>query len=144
MSASDEFREHLRAGNFVEAMNLALGQAIELEITTWVPGEDSISGETIDPDRALKTRLNIVDGEIDNQVGAQFIGNGPYRELREFHTEQVQSGQQIIQKNLESLQQVFTILTVALARQPQASPSSNALLPSASPQKSIEHREKTY
>jgi hypothetical protein len=59
--------------------------------------------------------MNIVDGDIDNEVGSQFIGNGPYTELRQFHMEQVQEGRQIIQKNLENLQQLFTLRQASLA-----------------------------
>jgi hypothetical protein len=130
MAASDEFREHLKAGKIVEAMNLALGQAIELEITTWVSTEKSSSVDTPEPGHYMRTRLNIVDGEVENEVGTQFIGNGPYRELREFHLAQVQGGRQIIQQNIESLQQVFTILVSTASRLPQSSNSPTALSPS--------------
>ncbi|MDY6781686.1 MAG: hypothetical protein SW833_03885 [Cyanobacteriota bacterium] len=130
MAISDEFREHLKAGQIVEAMNLALGQAIELEITTWVATEQTDAGGKPEAGHSLRTRLNIVDGEVENEVGTQFLGNGPYRELREFHAAQVQGGQQIIQQNIESLQQVFTILVTTLSQQPQSQPSSTALPPS--------------
>jgi hypothetical protein len=132
MAVSDEFREYLKAGQIVEAMNLALGQAIELEITTWVSTEQTGSSQAPESGHCLRTRLNIVDGEVENEVGTQFIGNGPYRELREFHSAQVQGGQQIIQQNIESLQQVFTILVSTLSQLPQSRTSSAALPPSIS------------
>jgi hypothetical protein len=69
----------------------------------------------------MRTRMNIVDGDIDNEVGNQFVGNGPYTELRQFHMQQVQEGRQIIQHNLENIQQLFTVLTSTLAQLPPAS-----------------------
>ncbi|MDY7016500.1 MAG: hypothetical protein SVX43_23460 [Cyanobacteriota bacterium] len=132
MSVSDEFREYLKAGQIFEAMNLALGQAIELEITTWVSTEQTGSPEAPESGHCMRTRLNIVEGEVENEVGTQFIGNGPYRELREFHAAQVRGGQQMIQHNIESLQQVFTILVSTLSQLPKSQTAPTALSPSPS------------
>lgn len=126
MATSDEFKEQLKAGKIVDALTLALGEAVELEITTWVSSannSDAQSSEADKPsaDSRMRTRMNIVDGAIDNEVGSRFIGNGPYTELRQFHMEQVHQGRQIIQQNLENLQQLFTVLTTTLTQMPQAS-----------------------
>jgi hypothetical protein len=127
MAISDDFKEQLKAGRIVDALTLALGEAVELEITTWVSSsknpETNTTAETAKPapDSRMRTRMNIVDGAIDNEVGSRFIGNGPYTELREFHMEQVQQGRQIIQHNLENLQQLFTVLTNTLTHLPPAS-----------------------
>lgn len=124
MAISDEFKAQLKAGKIVDALTLALGEAIELEITTWVSSSNTSDApilearEQIPGDRKMRTRINIVDGDIDNEVGAQFIGNGPYTELRQFHMEQVQEGRQIIQNNLESLHHLFTVLTNTLSKLP--------------------------
>jgi hypothetical protein len=75
--------------------------------------------------------MNIVDGDINNEVGTQFIGNGPYTELQQFHRAQVQDGPQMIQHNLENLQQLFSVLTSTLTHLPPASPQrkdSNSVL----------------
>lgn len=136
MAVSDDFREQLKAGKFGDAFILALSEAVELDITTWVASADSEakspdSGQPI-PGYRMRTRINIVEGEIENEVGSQFIGNGPYTELRQFHQEQVQEGRQIIQNNLASLQQLFTVLA-NLSQMPPARrrPESNqALSPS--------------
>ncbi|HEY9669201.1 MAG TPA: hypothetical protein V6C91_20485 [Coleofasciculaceae cyanobacterium] len=126
MATSDEFKQQLKAGKIVDALTLALGEAVELEITTWVSSannSDAQSSEADQPsaDSRMRTRMNIVDGAIDNEVGSRFIGNGPYTELRQFHMEQVYQGRQIIQQNLENLQQLFTVLTTTLTQMPQAS-----------------------
>lgn len=142
MAISDDFKEQLKAGRIVDALTLALGEAVELEITTWVSSsknpETNTQAETATPapDSRMRTRLNIVDGAIDNEVGSRFIGNGPYTELREFHMEQVQQGRQIIQHNLENLQQLFTVLTHTLTHLPPTSrrlADGNSVLPPSAP-----------
>jgi hypothetical protein len=77
-----------------------------------------------------------VDGDIDNEVGSQFIGNGPYTELQQFHRAQVQEGPQMIQHNLENLQQLFSVLTSTLSQLPakishQRESGSSVLSPSS-------------
>lgn len=127
MATSDDFKAQLKAGKIIDALTLALGEAVELEITTWVSSSknsDEKTGSEADKPAAdcrMRTRMNIVDGAIDNEVGSRFIGNGPYTELREFHMEQVQQGREIIQQNLENLQHLFTVLTSTLSQLPQAS-----------------------
>lgn len=123
MAISDEFKEQLKAGKIVDALTLALGEAVELQITTWVSSPDSdakalVGSDEPAPGYRMRTRINIVEGEIDNEVGSQFIGNGPYTELRQFHQEQVQEGRQTIQNNLANLQQLFTVLASTLAHMP--------------------------
>ncbi len=142
MATSDEFKAQLKAGKIVDALTLALGEAVELEITTWVASSKNsevtslVETEKPSVDSRMRTRLNIVEGAIDNEVGSRFIGNGPYTELRQFHMEQVQQGRQIIQHNLENLQQLFTVLTSTLAQLPQASRQigdGNSLLSPSNP-----------
>jgi hypothetical protein len=127
MTTSDDFKEQLKAGNIVEALTLVLGNSVELEITTWVSSSNSeaqtSTGANQSPANSrMRTRVNIVDAEIDNEVGSQFIGNGPYTELRQFHMDQVHEGPKIIQQNLENLQHLFTVLTNTMARIPEVPP----------------------
>lgn len=137
MGTSNDFKEKLKAGKLADALTLALGEAIELEITTWVSSAHSETEAPIDEPQAgyrMRTRMNIVDGDIDNEVGSRFVSDGPYRELQQFHLDQVREGRYIIQQNLESLQQLFTVFTQTIAQLPQGSRRSgsrNSLLPSA-------------
>ncbi|MBZ8181842.1 hypothetical protein, partial [Oscillatoria salina] len=86
-----------------------MSQAIELKITTWVSSakDTAIAPQ---PGKRLQTRINLVDGDIENEIGDRFIGTGPYRELRQFHSQQVAFANQTIQGNLQSLQQLFAVL----------------------------------
>lgn len=129
MSASDEFKQKLKNGEIAEALTMALGEAVDLEITTWVSSENSPPTGP-QPGTCMRTHMNLVDSTIENEVGTQFIGNGPYRELRDFHLAQVHEGRQILQQNLESLQQVFTILASTMPRLAPENPPRPALAPS--------------
>ncbi|MEC4983042.1 MAG: hypothetical protein SAK42_02900, partial [Oscillatoria sp. PMC 1076.18] len=86
-----------------------MNEAIELKITTWVSSaaDTAIAPQ---PGKRLHTRINLVDGDIENEIGDRFIGTGAYKELRQFHCEQVALANQTIQGNLESLQQLFAVL----------------------------------
>ena len=116
MTASKDFKDELRqdkldSNGIAKALKIALTEAIELKITTWVvPAENPDATGDPQPGYRMKTRINIVDGDIDNEVGSPFVGNGPYTELRDFHLKQVAEGRAILQQNLESLERLFSVL----------------------------------
>ncbi|NEO25682.1 MAG: hypothetical protein F6K03_01980 [Kamptonema sp. SIO4C4] len=135
MSASDEFRKQLKAGKIVEALTLALGEAIELEITTWVASDEDQAQSSNQSNQGnagnrMRTRINLVDGDIENEIGENFIGESPYAELRDFHLEQVREGRHTIQQNLESLQQMFVIFAGTMSRLSKNPSHSPRLSPS--------------
>jgi hypothetical protein len=110
MAPSDDFKAQLKAGNINEALSLALNGAVDLKITTWVTTRDTQQTSLSKPGHRLRTRINTIEGKVDNEIGDQFIGNGPYRELRQFHLEQVSQGSEIINSNLKSLQTLFEVV----------------------------------
>jgi hypothetical protein len=120
MASSDDFKAQLKAGNIPEALALALSEAVELKFTTWVPTEEDVETSVAKPGHRLRTRINMIEGEVEHEVGEEFIGNGRYRELKQFHLEQVAGGSQLIEENLKSLQKLFEVL-VAL-RYPDTTP----------------------
>jgi hypothetical protein len=138
MTTSDDFKKQLKAGKIIDALTLALGEAVELEITTWVSSAND-SKTTVEaipaPESRIRTVLNIVDGDIHNEVGTQFIGDGPYTELQQFHSSQVQDAPLMIQHNLANLQQLFSVLTNTLSQLPTTSSrrvEGNSALPASS------------
>jgi hypothetical protein len=122
MPSSDDFREQLKAGNITEALALALSQAAGLKITTWVTSAtDEAETTPGKPGDRLRTHINTIEGKLENEIGDRFIGNGPYRELRQFHFDQVAESSKIIQSNLKSLQKLFEVL-VALGYSAESPP----------------------
>ncbi|MBD2087620.1 hypothetical protein [Coleofasciculus sp. FACHB-542] len=125
MAASDKFKQQLKAGKIVEALSTALSETIELEITTWVSStdiDDRTSEEQPQPGSRMQTRINIVEGDITNEIGDRFLNSGPYSELRQFHLEQVQQSRAIINDNLKSLQKLFGMLVRVGYQNPKAAP----------------------
>jgi len=52
----------------------------------------------------------LISGDIENEVGSQFLASGPYAELLNFHLVQVKDSREIMQKNIESVQKIYKIL----------------------------------
>jgi len=127
---SDTFREKVKNLNankngldiddIIDVIKTALIDVVELKITTWVSEpstqseEESQNQGSSTSGNRMFTRINLIDGDIDNEVGSQFVGGGPYAELREFHLSQVQESREIIQKNIESVQKLYGILVEIL------------------------------
>jgi len=133
MTAIEEFREKIQAGEIFDALTLAMSEAVELKITTWVASSDLDSQvDESQPGYRLHTRLNLVSGEVDNEIGSEFINNPAYGELQRLHLEQVHQGRETLIKNLESLQAMFTIFNDTFSEMPprqMQSPSKPALSP---------------
>ena len=115
MTAIDQFKEKIKAGDVYNALILAASEAIELKITTRISSNDANEN---DSNSYLRTKINLVDGKIDNEVGSQLIGNESYNEILDFHLEQVKEGRQLLINNLDSLQKMFVILTNTLSQLP--------------------------
>lgn len=116
MASSEDFRQQLKAGKVEEAFAGALAEAVQLKITTWVAADTEAHAETAaQPGYRLQTQINTIEGAIANEIGDQFIGNGPYRDLLPFHVDQVAHGNQLVENNIKSLQKLFEIL-IALQR----------------------------
>lgn len=140
MATSEEFKQQLKAGDLRQALKVALMEAIELKITTRVvpTAVEVLEETTASTDDYMFTRINIVDGSIENQIGRQFLNSGTYSELREFHLDQVNRGQETIHLNLQNLQRLYDTLAALLDVVPAESLLSSAL---ASSSNSIEVTE---
>jgi hypothetical protein len=110
MASSDDFKALLKAGNITEALALALSEAVELKFTTWVPSEDDVEIAEAKPGHRLRTRVNTIEGKVEHEIGEEFIGTGRYRDLKQFHLDQVAEGSKLIQNNLKSLQKLVEVL----------------------------------
>ncbi len=122
MTAIEEFRAKMKAGAIFDALTLAMSEAVELKITTWVASSDlDNSTDESQPGYRLHTRINLVNGEVENEIGSEFINNPDYAQLQQLHLEQVQQGRETLIKNIESLQAMFTIFNDTFSEMPQNS-----------------------
>lgn len=108
MPPSESFRNSLKAGRLQEAFLLAMGQVIELKVTTWVASERDIT--TTATGHRLQTRIDLVQGDIENEIGDRFLTDTAYQDLHQFHRDQVADGSRIIRQNIHSLQKLFAVL----------------------------------
>ncbi|MEH2295088.1 hypothetical protein [Nostoc sp.] len=122
--------EGFNIDDVIDAIKTAIVEVVELEITTWVPDSstqfEELQGQQIaKPGNRMYTTINLIDGDINNEVGSQFVGSGAYTELRDFHLSQVKESREIMQKNLETLQKLygFFIEIVKSRKTLQQSPS---------------------
>ena len=124
MNTSTEFKQALRAGKLSEAFLLAMSNAPELHITTWIASasEDSPNHSQDCSKRQagnfLRTHINLIEGKIDNEIGEKLISNGNPT-IQQFHLQQVTQAHQTIQQNLQSLQKMFHLMS-AFEQQRQA------------------------
>ncbi len=101
VSASVRFQTKLKESkNFGDALVEVFSDLVQLEIVTWVAHEGDTTHKS---GNRLKTTINLIDGDIENELGADFLQGSPYAELRGFHETQVEKGAETIANNLKTL-----------------------------------------
>ncbi|MCC5647746.1 hypothetical protein LC607_33525 [Nostoc sp. CHAB 5824] len=103
-------KKGLDVDEIIDAIKTVIVEAIDLKITTWVAeSSDQLQNEieSAKPGNRIYTRINLVSGDIQNEIGSQFTDSGPYKEIREFHLTQVKDSREIIQKNIESVEKLY-------------------------------------
>lgn len=101
VTASVRFQSKLKeTNNFGDALVEVFSDLVQLEIVTWVAHEGDITHKA---GNRLKTTINLIDGDIENELGADFLQGSPYAELRGFHELQVEKGAETIANNLKTL-----------------------------------------
>ena len=111
MPSSTEFKKALREGKLNEALVIAMGNAPELHITTWISSPEDDSAQP-PKGKCLKTHVNLVEGKIANSIGEDLMGDSLYGAVQKFHSQQINQGHQAISENLRSLQQMFRLMTL--------------------------------
>lgn len=111
MASSTEFKKALREGKLSDALVIAMGNAPELHITTWISSPEDDSAQP-SKGKCLKTHVNLVEGKIANSIGQDLMGDNLYGAIQKFHSQQVNQGHQAISENLRSLQQMFRLMSL--------------------------------
>ncbi|NUN64200.1 hypothetical protein HCU40_05405 [Pseudanabaena biceps] len=101
VTTSVKFQQKLKeTKNFGDALVEVFADLARLEIVTWVAHDGDADHKA---GNRLKTTINLIDGDIENELGADFLQGSPYAELRDFHELQVQKGAETIANNLKTL-----------------------------------------
>ena len=104
VTASERFQDKLKENkNFGDALIEVFSDLVQLEIVTWVAHEGDTTHKS---GNRLRTNINLIDGDIENELGADFLQGSPYAELRGFHELQVQKGAETIATNLKTLVEI--------------------------------------
>ncbi len=117
VKTSVRFQEKLKESkNFGDALVEVFSDLVHLEIVTWVAHEGDQTHKT---GNRLRTTINLIDGDIENELGSDFLQGSPYAELREFHEVQVQKGADTIANNLKTLVDIGHKVTGLLNGEPE-------------------------
>ncbi len=124
-TASVRFQNKLKENkNFGDALVEVFSDLVRLEIVTWVAHEGDTTHKS---GNRLKTTINLIDGDIENELGADFLQGSPYAELRGFHEIQVAKGAETIANNLKTLVDIGQKVTGLLESEESVSLSSDRL-----------------
>ena len=123
VTASVRFQSKLKeTKNLGDALIEIFSDLVQLEIVTWVAHEGDTTHRA---GNRLKTKINLIDGDIENELGADFLQGSPYAELRGFHEIQVEKGSETIANNLKTLVDIGQKVTGLLNGENESEPEEN-------------------
>ncbi len=123
VTASVRFQSKLKeTKNFGDALIEIFSDLVQLEIVTWVAHEGDTTHRA---GNRLKTKINLIDGDIENELGADFLQGSPYAELRGFHEIQVEKGSETIANNLKTLVDIGQKVTGLLNGESEPQPEED-------------------
>jgi hypothetical protein len=124
MISSAEFDRQLQAGHIAQALALVLSETNAIDVYTEMTDEirantsdSNSSGHNIIAERLpkheyLRTRINLLTGEIHNEVGKDLIiSSSSYLKLQQLHIEQIVASHRIVQGHLQQIQAILTAVT---------------------------------
>ncbi len=112
MISSEEFNQKLQAGQIHEALALVLRSASDLDITTTI--SETRSGDLATNGEYLRTTINLLTGEVRNEVGKDLLGEpSVYSKLQQLHIERTIASHRIARGYLEQIQSILTMLPAA-------------------------------
>ncbi len=124
--SSEEFQQKIQAGQINEALALVLNQANQLSVTTQITDDIQVGvGEELSSDNAdtvaqsakseyLATTINLLTGEIQNEVGRGLIVNSSsYIKLQQLHIDRIISSYRILQGFLHQIKGILTAIESA-------------------------------
>jgi hypothetical protein len=96
MSKIEEVKAKIRNGEIEEAMAIAMSEAMKIEIVTTTSDQDN------SPSASSRTFIDLLQNEIDHELGDPHIEN--------LHFQEVEKAHEKILQNAQSLQKIFNIL----------------------------------
>jgi hypothetical protein len=131
MISSTEFQQILQSGKMHQALAILVRDATELDITTRLM-EDSITDCQTGNTGYLRTKINLLTGEIHNEVSKDILTSGnSYLKLQQLHHDRIVASDRIVQGYFSQLKAILAALPPTLVQPQQvdvARLNSDALL----------------
>ncbi|MBE9222435.1 hypothetical protein IQ215_06965 [Cyanobacterium stanieri LEGE 03274] len=105
MSKIQEIKAQIRDGNIDQAMAIAMSEALKIEIVT-----SSSPQQTTTQDIHFRSIINLLENEIENELGNSFEDQGNGEKVQKIHFQEVDNAHQRILQNIQSLQNMFALL----------------------------------
>lgn len=96
-----DFKEKINNKNFYEAFADVVKDIIQLRIFTIIEDDVNLLQDDLDknegqPSKRIVTIIDLLDGDIKNIIGKDFVEKPEYKELQTYHLSEVEKGQVII------------------------------------------------
>jgi|GEM_PF-3152793 len=111
MISSEEFHQQLQAGQIQAALALIVRDASELDVTTRMT-EDLANCQSSSSEY-LRTKINLLTGEIYNEVGKDVVTRHSYIKLQQLHIDQIMVSHRLVQGYLDRVKAILTVLDSA-------------------------------
>lgn len=111
----NDFKEKINKKKFYEAFADVVKDIIQLRVFTIIEDNIDLLKGDLDknegqPSKRIVTIIDLIDGDIKNIIGKDFVEKPEYKELQTYHLSEVEKGQVIIKENLDSLQKAIKAL----------------------------------
>jgi hypothetical protein len=111
MISSEEFQQKLQAGDIQAALALVVREAIALDVTTRLTAT-AVTNGSINNREYLRTKINLLTGEIQNEVGKDLVTDGSsYIKLQQLHIDQIVASHRIVQGYLHQIKAILMVLS---------------------------------
>jgi len=108
MISSEEFHQKLQSGQIQAALALIVRDASELDVTTRMT-EDLADCQSSGSEY-LRTKVNLLTGEIHNEVGKDVVTRHSYIKLQQLHIDQIIVSYRLVQGYLDRVKAILTVL----------------------------------
>ena len=127
MISSTEFQQTLQSGKIHQALAMLVRDGTKLDITTRLT-EDSITDCQTGNTGYLRTKIDLLTGEIQNEVSKDILASGNnYLKLQQLHHDRIVASDRIVQGYLSQLKAILAGLPPTLEQLPKVgSPQLNS------------------
>ena len=126
MISSAEFQQTLQSGKIHQALAMLVRDGTELDITTRLT-EDSVTDRQTGNTGYLRTKINLLTGEIQNEVSKDILASGNnYLKLQQLHHDRIVASDRIVQGYFSQLKAILASLPPMEQLPKVESPQSNS------------------